>query len=371
MKTLLGVLIALCYVVFYVCGQSVELGPTIDKSKYGTNVKSLFPNILTMYFLADTTNSELEIALECNCVGAIGWGMSRGTGMLNSDVYLGWVTDGVPYAYDYSIGTSRSYSESGVWPDTMLGGQDNIIAFNGSESNGVTQMIFRRKFVTGDSLDVSIVSGQSVTLIYYYQSSIDGPNLVQHSITPTPYNFNFFTGASSTKFNIIVVHGAMMFIAWYCIAPFGFVVARHLKKFSWWFQVHRAIMFVAMLAMIAAFGIAIDYSVTHFNDAHKIIGLIVVIIGTAQPVIGFLADKLFDPNRKAIPIFPDKTHWVLGWLSITLGMINIILGLLEYGVPYPVKRGTLIAYCVVAAITYASIVGYTVFRIIVPVNDGH
>jgi len=230
-------------------------------------------------------------------------------------------------------------------------------------------MLFRRKLVTGDSSDVDITMDKDVVLIYYYAQSIDGPGLVQHTKTPAPYNFNFFTGASSTKFNIIVVHGSLMFIAWFCIAPFGYVLARFMKKFSWWFQVHRAIMFIAMAAMIAAFGIAISYTTKHFSDAHKIIGLIVVIIGTAQPIIGFLADKLFDPTRKATPIFPDKTHWVLGWISITLGMINIVLGLLEYG--NATAPGVLIAYCVVAGVTYVAIVGFTIFRIIKPVEGGH
>jgi len=364
-RHLFGLLLLVCYVFGR---QAIELPATIDKSKYGSNVKTLFSGKLTMYFLADTTNNELEVALEGNCEGAVGWGMSRSGKMLNSDVYIGWVTNGVPTAYDYSIGTTRTFSASGVWPDTMLGGTDDLLAFNGSEVNGVTQMIFRRKFSTGDSLDVDIPMGQSITLIYYYQDNVDGPNLVQHSQTPTPYTFNFFTGASTTQFQIIVVHGALMFIAWYCIAPFGFVLARFMKGFSWWFQVHRAIMFIAMLAVIAAFGIAISYCTTHFDDAHKIIGLIVVIIGVAQPVIGFLADKMFDPNRKATPIFPDKTHWVLGWLSITLGMINIILGLNEY---QNTKKGVLVAYCVVAGITFVAIIAFTIFRLIKPANSGH
>jgi len=368
MRTLITFVGFLLFASFTFGRQTVQLPATIDKSKYGNNMKVLFDNILTMYFLADTDAEELEIALECQCSGNVGWGMSKGSGMLNSDVYIGWVTDGVPSANDYTIGTDRSYSSSGVWEDTKLGGTMDLLGWNGSESGGVTQFLFRRKLDTGDSIDVQIANGADVTLIYYYTKSLDGPNLVQHSKTPTPYTFNFFTGASATKFNIIVVHGSLMFIAWFILAPFGYILARFMKKFSWWFQVHRAIMLVAMAAMIAAFGIAISYSTGHFNDAHKIIGLIVVIIGVSQPVIGFLADKLFDPNRKATPIFPDKTHWVLGWVSITLGMINIILGLMEY---QNTKKGVLIAYCVVAGITYATIVGFTFFRIIKPAEGGH
>jgi len=91
-------------------------------------------------------------------------------------------------------------------------------------------------------------------------------------------------------------------------------------------------------------------------------------MGAAQPVIGFLADKFFNPDRKATPIFPDKVHWVLGWVSITLGMINIILGLILYE---NTKAGVLIAYCVVAGITFAFLVGFTIFRLINPGVSAH
>jgi len=330
-----------------------KLPATIDKSKYGNNILSLSATVdLTMYFIVE--GDELEVALECACLGFVGWGMSKATGMLNSDVYIGWVTNGVPNASDYTIGTSRSYSLHGVWPDDLQGGTDDLLDFNGNEDNGVTQMLFRRKLQTGDSLDVQLSStGGSNVLIYTWAISQDGPHLIQHPKNPVPVNLNFFTGAASKVFNIIIIHGAFMFITWFGIAPWaGYLLAHFFKKkFSWWFQAHRAIMFFAMLLQLAAFGIAIKYvgPGNHFNDTHKIIGLIVVILGTSQPVIGFLADKLFDPSRAATPFFPDKTHWLLGWISITLGMINIILGLIEYGYT---AYGVIVAYCVLAAVSF-------------------
>jgi len=352
-----------------------DLPATIDKSRYPNSISFSDPTSITLYYLLDPVNLEIEVAMECHVAGWCGWGLSRSGIMLNSDVYVGYVLDGVVNVSDYTIGDDRSFDApicdpQGVCFDVSRGGTDDVLEFNGSESGGVTQWLMRRKYNTGDSLDVVLDPSVTNTVIYAYQPDDDGPLLQQHNIqpTPTPVGFNFFTGTLTKKIDLRVVHGSLMFIAWYCIAPFGFFLARFMKMFSWWFQVHRAIMLIAMLTMLAGFGVIVKESTQHFNVPHKQLGLAIVIMGTAQPIIGFLADKFFDPNRKATPIFPDKTHWVLGWVSIILGMINIILGLQYYG-----NAGVALttAYCVIAAVTFGFCVAFTIFRLIKPAGDGH
>jgi len=356
--------------------QNRTLPNTIDKSKY---LSYQLEAAVTMYYLVDTVNSEIEIAMECQCTGYVAWGISTSGFMINSDVIIGWVIGENVSVFDFTIGGNRIYAcgsgggGPGVCPDTdpTLMGEDNVLVFNGSESNGVTQILFRRKLNTGDSIDIPITN--SVQTVVYSFQDIDGPPpLVQHSISPkpTPVGINFFTGAVTKKIDLQLVHGSLMFIAWYCISPFGFFLARFMKGFSWWFQVHRAIMLVAMCTQIAAFGVIVSETAkgNHFNDAHKIIGLIVVILGTSQPFIGFLADKFFNPERKATPIFPDKTHWVIGWVSITLGMINIVLGMNQYG---KTANGVYVVYIIFAVLTFAFCVGFAVFRLIKPSKSAH
>ena len=48
-----------------------------------------------------------------------------------------------------------------------------------------------------------------------------------------------------------------------------------------------------------------------------------------QIVLGFVINRLFDPNRFRIP-FHDELHWYLGRCLVFLGCINIPLGLSLY-----------------------------------------
>lgn len=99
----------------------------------------------------------------------------------------------------------------------------------------------------------------------------------------------------------------------------------------------------------------------HFNDAHKLIGLFILILSFVQGFLGYLADKarvplplylspplylsvflllsvapsqdcdmhaqMFKPDRKRAPVFPDMIHWFVGYTTVILGLINIFLGM--------------------------------------------
>lgn len=62
--------------------------------------------------------------------------------------------------------------------------------------------------------------------------------------------------------------------------------------------------------VIAGFVLAIIMVENDFSQSdkilqtHSILGLIVVILGAVQPILGTIADRLFDPNRKKTPVFP-------------------------------------------------------------------
>jgi len=357
----------LLVILSIVCTLALDIPNTIDKAKYPT-VINLDGEKLKMYYVIDEEKGEIEVALECQCTGYFGWGISNSKGMVNSDVYLGSVTGTTVEYLDYRIVAQKALGcPSGVCLDTLNSGTNDILAFNGNEAAGVTQLIMIRKLISADSNDISIAKGTQQTLIYSYRET--NKVIDQHDKTPTPILLDFFSGGQAKLINLQVVHGALMFISWFVIAPFGFFLARFMKSFSWWFQVHRAIMLVAMAALIAGFGVIVSSTTEHFNNAHKIIGLIVTIIGASQPLFGFLADKFYKPDRPATPIFPDKVHWVLGWVSIALGMINILLGLIEYDFTAP---GVLIAYCVIGGGVLLFCIGFSIFRLIKPSDEkGH
>lgn len=57
--------------------------------------------------------------------------------------------------------------------------------------------------------------------------------------------------------------------------------------------------------------------------AHSILGLIVVILGVLQPIIGTIADRLFDPNRSKTPVFPGDNF---GEFKMTYSRYGSLVG---------------------------------------------
>jgi len=331
------------------------LTPTITPSDYQFTQK-MSPEY-TLYWQIDTTTQTIEFAVNCECTGWIAFGPSAAGIMLQSDIVLGTVSPAGVVSIDDYYNTARQAGCPGVCPDTQQGGVDNIIDFNGNVNNGVTQLKWIRPLKTTDKFDIDIVPGTMNAVWGYHPTS---QVIIQHlDSTRSPIKINFFTGGVTTVIDLRVVHGLMMFFIWGVTIPATSFIARYLKRFSWWFNVHRISNGIAMLALVAAFVIAIFIATSQFTLPHHIIGLIIFIIGVFQPFIGITADKLFDPKREKTPIFPDKVHWILGWGSLTLGFINIVLGLILYG-----NAPLVTAFAVYFAVVGAFLLGYFVYHLI-------
>ena len=65
-----------------------------------------------------------------------------------------------------------------------------------------------------------------------------------------------------------------------------------------------------------------------FSEPHHYIGIITVGLSLIQPIIGYLADKLWNPQRKFIPIWPDKIHWWFGHVIIAMATASVITGMI-------------------------------------------
>lgn len=63
-----------------------------------------------------------------------------------------------------------------------------------------------------------------------------------------------------------------MFICWAILIPIGGFLARFMKRFPWWFNVHRLINSTALGIMLIGFLLAVIMTTDHFNSEHKIIG---------------------------------------------------------------------------------------------------
>jgi hypothetical protein len=97
----------------------------------------------------------------------------------------------------------------------------------------------------------------------------------------------------------IWLHVILMLFSWGTALPFGATVARYRKHTTTggasWFKTHRNVQYAGWALQIGGFVSAVFYihnkGLPHFqgdNAAHKIIGLVVVILGTLQPLNAFV-----------------------------------------------------------------------------------
>ncbi len=85
-------------------------------------------------------------------------------------IILGWVDDTTG---NVSLSDYTGVGDVSPELDTDLGGQDNILAFNGIQRGGQTTLKWKRFFNTGDSKD-AVVSAGVTNVIYAYNRNTDG-----------------------------------------------------------------------------------------------------------------------------------------------------------------------------------------------------
>ncbi len=115
-------------------------------------------------------NGTLYMALVGRTTGWVAVGFEPSRAMADADIVLGYVADNgsVIVRDEYSLGETGPHK-----PDTILGGQYNILASGGAERDGVTIIEFSRPLRTGDSYDKDLTSKTTVTIIWAIGSSDD------------------------------------------------------------------------------------------------------------------------------------------------------------------------------------------------------
>jgi len=123
--------------------------------------------------------------------------------------------------------------------------------------------------------------------------------------------------------------------------PGGLVVARFVKpSMNCWFPLHIVLMTSGVVLAVAAFILAIMMTSTDFlqpnilSIVHSWLGLIVMSALIAEPILGLVADRMYDPQRAYIPFFPDRLHWYIGRYSVAVAVLNVLLGMLYLQVEF-------------------------------------
>lgn len=136
------------------------------------------------------------------------------------------------------------------------------------------------------------------------------------------------------------VHGICMFVSFGILVPLAIFLAAYMKQplanHGAWFQVHRALMILAIPVTIAGF-VAIFVALQGFPSSfgtsypmvtsHVVIGFLVVALQFLNPFIGFLRPK---PKSTLRPLFYLFHAVVVGYGMELLGAVNICLGLLLF-----------------------------------------
>ena len=88
--------------------------------------------------------------------------------MVEADIVIGSVTSGVASLDDY---WATSFSQPMM--DTSLGGSKDVELIDGSEVDGITTLVFRRRLTAQDSHDRSISKTEAVPIIFAWHTTSD------------------------------------------------------------------------------------------------------------------------------------------------------------------------------------------------------
>jgi len=296
-----------------------------------------------------------QIEFQLESYVPLGWiGVGLGSSMKSAEIYVAWSNEN-------KVFLSRRLS---------TGERDPIVAekqlqtlVSSSTKNGLISIIFRRdKEIASQGAEVSISPNTKISMIYAYtpasvDSSSPSASIAYHGSDRRGMNPAVDLFASSSAFNgkappspvdggsksyLLTTHAFLLSFAWCVASPAGIFTARFLKQRlgTWWFKLHMALMLfgVTIISIIGVLcvGVYIGSPVVNLSKysgvgvVHVVCGAIVLVLASLQVCSGFIIDKLFDVNRKDIPLH-DKFHWWAGRVTSLLGYLNVLFGILLYG----------------------------------------
>jgi hypothetical protein len=161
---------------------------------------------------------------------------------------------------------------------------------------------------------------------------------------------------------LLVGHVVCMCLSWGCLLPMGVIWAHYLRKSQWkpggvpaWFAGHWKIQSIGVfLQLLGFFFILIWKKAAHFKLPHEIIGLVVVLLGTLQPLNAQLRhfSKVGHPDHPG----PFRKTWEFlhkgsGFTAVFLGIVNVIYGPIHaanmrFSSALPVAAGVFVALSV-------------------------
>jgi hypothetical protein len=129
---------------------------------------------------------------------------------------------------------------------------------------------------------------------------------------------------------LLRTHAGLMILA-LCIIVTGAIIARFMRKKTWWLKAHRSLAITGVtLFLIALSAIVLQITLTeraHFRVVHSWIGIVALGFVVLTPTLGILQFTLKNLAAK----LRSRHRWS-GRITICIMVINVILGLFLIGV---------------------------------------
>lgn len=195
-------------------------------------------------------------------------------------------------------------------------------------SSNQAQYPIHDNFATFQGVDFISAAGQSSTA---------SPNLPVFKV-PVGYSY----------YEVLKIHGALMFVAWAVIPFIAIFIARYLKRIGHrWYQLHLSLLLFGTggLSLVSAILVGVYKVPPHFASPHEQLGLFILLALPAQIILGYVINALWNPNRSSSHTpWHDRLHAYFGKLIVLLALINIILGLNKFENLYQLNAAIYVVY---------------------------
>lgn len=139
-------------------------------------------------------------------------------------------------------------------------------------------------------------------------------------------------------------HVVCMLLSWGCLLPLGILWARNLRlsrrmlgSTPMWFAGHRILQSVGWFFQLLGFVLVIilkgGSAGLHFSSPHEILGLVVVVVGSLQPLnaqlrhLSCIGHPEEGSAKQSARLAWEFAHKGLGYGAVVCGAINVILGI--------------------------------------------
>jgi hypothetical protein len=212
-----------------------------------------------------------------------------------------------------------------------------------TQENGMSTMTFTRNAAATAQQHPIAVQGDTIFIWAYGDQTATFTGTKHKNRGSLKYDVSTGQGGVTTLSPEVTLwlHMLAMLVAWGALLPFGVTFARYMRKHhdaKLWFTVHRTCQYIGWACQLLGFIMAIVYvsksGGSNFSGSyvyHKIIGLIVVILGTLQPLNAYFRPHPHPDIDASRGCDDARTCWeflhkTCGLTAIALGAFNVFSG---------------------------------------------